>query len=201
MGTQNYLFEEFQATGKWSNDLRVDVPGLDDGCDYAMQGFHYLGGSCWIEECTLVSKNFRWTTVIGNKQPSSNSLDAVERELYSWCISQRFELPDPPKVTDNSEQITRLLWSVTEKLKAGLSASMFIEPSEKAIAERMRGTVQWYCYEKLGQLPPPTVSLIRLDNVCGLACKTVIDGARSINANAGNVTEQAIKTVCILIDS
>ena len=46
MGKQNYLFEEFQATGKWSNDLRVDVPGLDDGCDYAMQGFHYLGGSC-----------------------------------------------------------------------------------------------------------------------------------------------------------
>lgn len=203
MGKQNYTFEEFQATGKWSDDLTVESPDLlNTGCDYSPRGFYYLGGAAWIEYCTGFGFHHRWFTRIGREEPSSDSLDHVERVLYLWCTSEKIELPDPPVKIDRSEQAVRFLWTICESVLSGdKGVRTYAERGREIVAEHLSGSVQWYCHKKLGAMLPPNITIIDLNSPCGLACKTVIDGACSINANAGDVTALAIKTVCILIDS
>lgn len=87
-------FEQFQATTKWSNDLRRDLPdGTWENDDKpAPRGFIYCD-ALYIERVTRhwgVSAQQRgtWCLVIGNYQMISNDLDRLEGALYEYAASE-----------------------------------------------------------------------------------------------------------------
>lgn len=78
-------FEEFQQTGRDVDDLR-EVDQDHFGCyDYIVNGRVYMD-TLWTVPC--VTHGTGWSTIIGNREHQSPSLENIEKTLYGFAMSE-----------------------------------------------------------------------------------------------------------------
>jgi len=78
-------FEEFQTTRTFCEDLRSHrsqhIREDFESMSVPVPGFTYEGGSFWVR---LVANGVGFCTTCGNTEPVSESLDSVERDLFTY---------------------------------------------------------------------------------------------------------------------
>jgi hypothetical protein len=101
-------FEQFQAARRYCEDLGAAISDARWEGEPAAKGYLYLD-ALYIEEVMphwpeAAKAEGKWCLIIGRNERITDDLEALERNLYDWAVSEGY-FDDKGQDADNRPQV------------------------------------------------------------------------------------------------